>query len=103
MWYRSWGHVKGGVRDSVRLSLDGGPLRPMCYVVRTDPFREKAYRQLADTRDAFPAPTTSAHIWEFDLPENLEPGIHSVVVESEDEFEQQQSGVLSFEVTEVAR
>ena len=75
----------------------------MRYVVRTDPFMEKAYRQRADTRDAFPAPTTSAHIWEFDLPENLEPGIHSVVVESEDEFEQQQSGVLSFEVTEVAR
>ena len=93
----------GGERDSVRLSLDGGPLTPMRYVVRTDPFMEKAYRQLADTRDAFPTPAASTHIWEFDLPENLEPGIHSVVVESEDEFEQQQRGVLSFEVTRVAR
>ena len=93
----------GGERDRVSLSLDGGPLTPMRYVVRTDPFMEKAYRQLADTRYAFPAPATSAHIWEFDLPVNLEPGIHSVVVESEDEFEQQQRGVLSFEVTEVAR
>ena len=93
----------GGERDRVSLSLDGGPLTPMRYVVRTDPFMEKAYRQLADTRYAFPTPATSAHIWEFDLPVNLEPGIHSVVVESEDEFEQQQRGVLSFEVTEVAR
>ena len=82
---------------------DGGPLRAMRYVVRTDPFVEKAYRQLAGTRDAFPRPATSAHIWEFDLPANLQPGIHSVVVESEDEFEQRQRGVLSFEVTEVAR
>ena len=93
----------GGERDRVRISLDGGPAMPMRYVVRTDPFVEKAYRQLADTPDAFPVPGASAHIWEFDLPENLEPGIHSVVVESEDEFEQQQRGVLSFEVTAVAR
>ncbi len=64
---------------------------------------EKDYRQLDDTSYAFPKTATSAHIWEFDLPVNLEPGIHSVVVESEDEFEQQQRGVLSFEVTEVAR
>ena len=71
---------------------------PMLYVVRTNPFVEKAYRQLADTPDAYPAPAVSAHIWEFDLPDNLATGIHSVVVESEDEFEQRQRGVLSFEV-----
>ena len=93
----------GGERDRVGLSLDGGPLMPMRYVVRTDPFMERAYRQLADTPDAFPRPAASSHIWEFDLPEDLEPGIHSVVVESEDEFEQHQRGVLSFEVTETAR
>jgi hypothetical protein len=93
----------GGERDRVRLSLDGGPLTPMRYVVRTDPFMERAYSRLADTPDAFPRPASSAHIWEFDLPGNLGPGIHSVVVESQDEFEQRQRGVLSFEVTRVAR
>ena len=79
----------GGERDRVSLSLDGGPLTPMRYVVRTDPFVDKAYSQLVGTPDAFPAPAASSHIWEFDLPEDLEPGLHSVVVESEDEFEQQ--------------
>jgi hypothetical protein len=93
----------GGERDRVDVSLDGGPSMPMRYVVRTDPFMEKAYRRLADTQDAFPTPKVSAHIWEFDLPENLEPGIHSVVVESEDEFGQHQRGVFSFEVTGVVR
>ena len=93
----------GGERDRVRLSLDGGPLMPMRYVVRTDPFMERAYRRLADTQNAFPRPAASSHIWEFDLPEDLEPGIHSAVVESEDEFGQHQRGVLSFEVTEAAR
>ena len=93
----------GGERDRVRLSLDGGPLMPMRYVVRTDPFMERAYLRLADTQNAFPRPAASSHIWEFDLPEDLEPGIHSAVVESEDEFGQHQRGVLSFEVTEAAR
>ena len=73
----------GGERDRVGLSLDGGPLMPMRYVVRTDPFMERAYRHLADTPDAFPRPAASSHIWEFDLPEDLEPGIHSVVVKAE--------------------
>ena len=93
----------GGERDRVRLSLDRGRSTPMHYVVRTDPFMETAYSQLAGTQDAFPAPAASAHIWELDLPAGIEPGIHNVVVESEDEFGQQQRGVLSFEVTEAPR
>ncbi len=93
----------GGERDIVRLSLDGGARTPMRYVVRTDPFMEGAFRRFADTDEAFVPAALSAHIWEFDLPEDLAPGIHSVVVESEDEFGQRQRGVLSFEVTAVAR
>ena len=93
----------GGERDRVRLSLDGGRLVPMRYVVRTDPFMERAYSRLAGTQDAFPVAAVSSHIWEFDLPENLAPGIHSVVVESVDEFGQPQRGVLSFEVTRAVR
>jgi hypothetical protein len=90
----------GGPRDRVRLSLDGAPFIPMRYILRTDPFMERAYRKLAGTPDALPSPAVSAHIWEFDLPEDLELGLHSVVVESEDEFGQRHRGVLSFEVTE---
>ena len=93
----------GGERDTVRLSLDGAPPTPMRYVVRTDPFMERAHRRFADTEEAFVPPAPSAHIWEFDLPEGLAPGIHSVVVETEDEFGQRQRGVLSFEVTGLAR
>ena len=93
----------GGERDRVSLSLDGGLPILMRYVVRTDPFIERTYRRFVDTPDAFPRPAASAHIWEFDLPEDLEPGIHSVVVEREDEFGQRQRGVFSFEITAVAR
>ena len=92
----------GGERDVVQLSLDGGPLTPMRYVVRTDPFMEQTFRRFANTDNAFVPPATSSHIWEFELPDRLEAGIHSVEVESEDEFGQHQRGVLSFELTEAA-
>ena len=46
----------GGERDRVRLSLDGGPPVPMRYVIRTDPFVERAYAEHAGTERAFPAP-----------------------------------------------
>ena len=91
----------GGERDRVNLSLDGGRPMPMRYVVRTDPFVERAYRRFTDTPNSFPRPALSSHMWEFDLPEDVEPGIHSVVVETEDEFGQRQRGAFSFEVTVV--
>jgi hypothetical protein len=93
----------GGERDRVRLSLDGGPPIPMRYAARTDPFVARAYREYSGIQSAFPAPAASAHIWEFDLPPDLESGLHRVVVESEDEFGQRQRGVLSFEVSGAER
>ena len=93
----------GGERDTVTLSLDDGPPAQMRYVVRTDPYVEAAYRRFADTDQAYVPPAPSAHIWEYDLPEDLAPGLHTVVVETEDEFGQRQRGVLSFEVTSAAR
>jgi hypothetical protein len=80
------------------MALDGKPPVSMNYVVRTDPFMEKIYRQHADTDNAFPGAVDSAHIWEYDLPENLERGLHSIVIESEDEFGQRQRGVFTFEL-----
>ena len=92
----------GGERDTVHVSLDDGPSTPMRYVLRTDPFMESAYRRFADTDVAFPAPAASTHIWEYDLRQQLDSGLHSVVVESEDEFGQRRQGVLAFEVTGLA-
>lgn len=93
----------GGERDTVRISLDGGPSTPMRYVVRTDPFIERAFERFAGTDDAFVSPAPSSHIWEFDLPASLAPGLHHVIVETEDEFGQENRGVLSFELLAEAR
>lgn len=93
----------GGRRDTVRISLDGGPPTPMRYVVRTDPFMERAFERFAGTENAFAAPEPSLHIWEFDLPDSLGPGLHSVVVTTEDEFGQEHRGVFSFELLEGVR
>lgn len=93
----------GGERDTVRISLNGGPSTTMRYVVRTDPFIERAFERFTGTDDAFVSPAPSSHIWEFDLPASLAPGLHHVIVETEDEFGQEHRGVLSFELLEEAR
>ena len=88
----------GGPRDKVHYSLDGAEATAMDYTVRTDPFLERAQARFADTDSAFSNPTRSSHIWQISLPENLAPGLHRVVVTSEDEFGQQQQGRFSFEI-----
>ncbi|MCB1120844.1 MAG: calcineurin-like phosphoesterase C-terminal domain-containing protein [Verrucomicrobiae bacterium] len=90
----------GGVRDRVHLSLDGGQVHPMKYVVRTDPFVEKTFARYADTGEAYPASEPSSHIWEYELPAKISTGIHHLVVSSEDEFGQKQRGVFTFEIVE---
>ena len=75
---------------------------PMRYVIRTDPYVERAHQRLAGTDEAVPPARASAHIWEQDLPADLGLGLHSVVVQTEDEFGQRRRGVLTFELVEAS-
>lgn len=88
----------GGVRDRVWVSLDGSQVQEMAYSVRTDPFVERVHVRFADSDDAFGSARRSSHIWQWSLPEKLSPGLHYVVITSEDEFGQRQRGNFSFEV-----
>ena len=90
----------GGVRDTVWVSLDGSPELPMIYTVRTDPYVDLIYQKLLGTDSQIGAPTRSAHIWEYLLPNNLAIGIHRVEVTTEDEFGQIQRAAFSFEIEE---
>jgi hypothetical protein len=90
----------GGPRDSVTIRLDGGDAQTMRYTVRTDPFVERAYARYANSADAFGSPTRSSHIWQWELPDELDPGLHLIEVESVDEFGQQRRELLSFELLE---
>jgi len=89
----------GGPRDSVWMSLDGGPREPMNYRVRTDPLAERMHARLKGEENAMGRPTRSSHIWELPLPGTLKPGIHRIEVTSEDEFGIRRHGHLSFEIT----
>jgi len=88
----------GGVRDSVWYALDEHPAIAMDYTLRTDPYVERAVQVLANSDVAFGNATRSSHVWQSELPADLEPGIHRVVVTSEDEFGQQQRSTFSFEI-----
>ena len=88
----------GGIRDSVRASINGNEEILMVYRVRTDPFIETLYEEFRGTDDAYPTPDRSSHIWELAIPENLSTGLHHIVVRSTDEFGQSQRGTFTFEL-----
>lgn len=89
----------GGARDSVWATIDNGERSSLTYTVRTDPFLERLNRY-DDTEDEYSNPARSAHIWELDLPVNLGRGLHTIRVDTLDEFGQQQSASIAFEITE---
>lgn len=88
----------GGPRDQLSLSLDNGPPQTMRYVIRTDPFASHFRSKFPELYGNKTDPAKSAHIWEYELPRNLEAGIHSLEVSSIDEFNQERRGVFTFEV-----
>ena len=88
----------GGIRDTVKASIDGGEEILMSYRVRLDPFIERLYEEFRNTDDAYPTPDRSSHIWELAIPDNLNNGLHRIVVKSTDEFGQTQRGTFTFEL-----
>ena len=88
----------GGIRDTVKASIDGGEEILMYYRVRLDPFIERLYEEFRNTDDAYPTPDRSSHIWELTIPDNLNSGLHRIVVNSTDEFGQSQRGTFTFEL-----
>lgn len=88
----------GGARDAVFATVDKQAQVAMTYSVRTDPYLERLHQENPEGDESYNEPTRSSHIWEMPLPENLEPGLHVVKVESIDEFGQTHSSALSFEI-----
>lgn len=88
----------GGVRDSVWAFLDGGEAQMMTYAVRTDPFVERLDSKYQDTDSEYSPARRSAHIWEMNLPDSLDEGVHAINIQSEDEFGQRREGAMTFEI-----
>ncbi|MFK7863108.1 MAG: calcineurin-like phosphoesterase C-terminal domain-containing protein [Pseudohongiellaceae bacterium] len=89
----------GGARDQVWGTLDNGERQSLTYTVRTDPFIENLSR-FDDTEYQYSAPARSSHIWTLALPNDLSTGLHSVTVDSLDEFGQIHRSTLTFEITD---
>lgn len=88
----------GGVRDSVWASIDGGTTQAMNYTVRTDPFVERLSSKYQETESEYNSAARSAHIWEMELPAGLAAGIHTIEIQSEDEFGQKHKAAMTFEI-----
>ncbi|MBX2841455.1 MAG: calcineurin-like phosphoesterase C-terminal domain-containing protein [Flammeovirgaceae bacterium] len=87
----------GGERDQVSISLDGENPIPMEYTERIDPFYLRQFNKFKETKDAFPSPKVSSHIWQFALPK-LAPGIHVAFIKAKDEFGFEDEESFAFEI-----
>ena len=87
----------GGARDSVWASIDDNERTAMNYTIRTDPFIENLSKY-KDTENAYSGVSRSSHIWEINLPENLNPGLHSIKVDTLDEYGQRRNAAMTFEI-----
>lgn len=88
----------GGARDKVWATLDSGERQSMAYSIRIDPTVAALNKKYEASEEAYNEPAKSAHIWELKLPTDLDPGLHLITVESQDEFGQQRSRSYTFEV-----
>lgn len=88
----------GGPRDTVTATLDSRAPQRMQYRLRTDPLAERLHAQLEGSDAATGAPSRSTHLWQLDLPDDLAPGIHRVLLHSRDEFGQENRLGFSFEL-----
>lgn len=88
----------GGEHHEVEYRLNEGDFRPMAHTLRTDPFMEDRYIRYLGTDEEVSSPAVSSHIWMAGMPENLEPGVHTVTVRSTDPYGQVAEASQVFEV-----
>ncbi len=90
----------GGERHQVEFRLNDGDFQPMQHTLRADPFMEDRYLRYLGTDEEVSTPNPSSHIWVADLPDNLEPGVHTVTVRSTDPYGQVSEASQVFEVAD---
>ena len=89
---------EGGPRSTVEYRIGDGPMMEMGRVVRTDPFVEELFERESDTMKSWVEAEPTTHIWEAPLPEELQPGSHTITVRATDEYGRVQIEHKLFEI-----
>ena len=70
----------------VEYKIDDSRFQGMQQTRMVDPFYQQIYKISKKNLPSWIEPEVSTHIWTAPLPSNLKPGIHSIVVNSVDQF-----------------
>lgn len=93
----------GAEWDKVWLRVDDRTPVELTHTIRYDPYfmelKMRAEHEAAAFEMGFWGKQRSSHIWQGDLPEDLEPGVHTLHVRWEDQFGQVWDATRVFEVT----
>jgi hypothetical protein len=76
----------GGPQSRVEFAVGGQPFRPMSRVARADPSVNELFVRFPEAKKSWVKASPSSHIFTADLPDDLQPGVHTVTVRATDEF-----------------
>jgi hypothetical protein len=76
----------GGDRSVVECQIDGKRAVKMQKSEREDPFFVEVHEANKDAFKSWSKPKKCAHLWVAPLPGDLQPGLHTIVVRTTDEF-----------------
>lgn len=76
----------GGPKSRVRFQINDGPMLPMSLTHRADPKVNELFARNVATKKSWVNAIPSTHLFEADLPDDLQAGVHTLSVEAIDEF-----------------
>ena len=89
----------GGPRTGVSWTLDGKAMAQPISKARVDPLTKDLFARAGSTLKPWVKAEVSSHIWEVDIPYDLEPGLHRISVNVDDAYGRPHRQNLIFEVT----
>lgn len=88
----------GSERSVVECQVDDLPPVKMTRTIMEDPYFKDLYERNESAFKSFIKPRPSSHIWIANLPENLESGVHRIIVRTTDQFGRTYRTARIFEV-----
>jgi len=88
----------GSERSKVKYKIDDSNFLEMQQTRLVDPFYQNFYDKNKDGLPSWIKPEVSTHIWTAQLPDDLKPGVHRIVVITTDQFGNKYETASIFEV-----
>ena len=89
----------GGPRSKLEACISGRSPTILSRAYRIDPMTVQLFHKAGDTRKPWVRAEPSSHIWQADIPQGLDCGLHKLNIKATNEYGKTHHGTLIFEIT----